>query len=77
MKNLIAYSASGIPTLKWEIIKEQDSYYVEYEIIAPFISRGEVRRFTWCWAIDYPMDKMYKEADVHASYLASQMWGEV
>jgi hypothetical protein len=69
-------AASGFHTLDCELVEEGDNIHLEYVIVAPFTSRGERRRQTWCWSTDYPKDRLLREARAEADKLSSAMWGE-
>lgn len=76
MKSNTARSNSGYPTLAWEIVEADNSLYLEYEVIAPFVTKGKVSRLSWCWSLDYPRDRLMQEAAAEAMSLSNQMWGE-
>ena len=71
----IAESSGGVPTLHCELVEESGCIHLDYEIIAPFVSKGERRRQTWCWHKEYPEARLLGEAVTSARRIADQMWG--
>lgn len=74
----IATSRDGLPTIKWELVEDDanEAIHLDYEIIGPFVTKGERRRQSWCWSQSYPKHLLVKEAHEAAGKIARGMWGE-
>ena len=71
-----AYSGS-FATLDCELVlcEQTGSVFLDYTIIAPFVTKGKKERQTWSWSSTYPRDRLIKEARNGMGLLAAQMWG--
>lgn len=71
-----AYSGA-LATLSCELIlcEKTSSIFLDYTVIAPFVTKGKKERQTWSWSSNYPREKLMREARESMNSLARQMWG--
>ena len=76
LATFVAYSGS-LATLDCELVlcESTNSVFLDYTIIAPFVTKGKKERQTWSWSSNYPRDRLLSEARAAMESIAAQMWG--